>query len=240
MLKTIPKRKCFVGLFDILGFSNMVENDQLENIWKAYIGIRTSATFIKNNLESWLKQKIVNIRTFSDTFLIYTADHTNKSQDDIDEYFNAVLGICEALFHSSNSYEIPIRGAITVGEIIVEEGIILGKPIVEAYKMEQSQNWIGCWIGDDAIKCISERLRDRHMNGNLILKYKIPLKDGDVKECYVFNWADSSFDPNWNLGFLKEKSKHDWSSEQKHRNTRDFIRFMKQFIKNKKTAEPSH
>ena len=75
------------------------------------------------------------------------------------------------------------------------------------------------------------------MNGNLILKYMIPLKEGDVKECFVFNWADSFFEPNWDLGFLKAKSNHDWTSEQKHRNTRDFIRFMRKLIKDKKAAE---
>jgi hypothetical protein len=68
MLKDVPKRLCFVGLFDILGFSNMVKNDQLEYVWKSYIDIKSSATFIKDNLESLLQSKIVNIHTFSDTF----------------------------------------------------------------------------------------------------------------------------------------------------------------------------
>ena len=237
MLKAVPKRRCFVGLFDILGFSNMVKNDQLEYVWKSYNDIKPSTTFIKDNLESYLKRKIVNIDTFSDTFLIYTADHRDKRQEDIDEYFNAMLGVCDALFHSANSNEIPIRGAITVGELIVDEGLLLGKPIVEAYEMEQNQNWMGCWISDDAVKCVSKRLLDRQMNGNLILKYKIPLKKGDIKECYVFNWADSFFENNWEHGFFKVKSNHDWCSEQKHRNTRDFIKFMRNFIRDKKAAE---
>jgi hypothetical protein len=100
--------------------------------------------------------------------------------------------------------------------------------------MEQNQNWMGCWISDDAIKCISKRLLDRQMNGNLILKYKIPLKKGDIQECYVFNWADSFFEDNWEHGFLKVKSIHDWSAEQKHRNTRDYIKFMRNLIRDKK------
>jgi hypothetical protein len=125
MVKCVPKRQCFVGLFDILGFSNMVKNDQLENIWKSYNEIKSSTTFIKDNLESLLKRKVVNIDTFSDTFLIYTADHKDKVQEDVDKYFNAMLGVCDALFHSANSNQIPIRGAITVGELIVDEGSYL-------------------------------------------------------------------------------------------------------------------
>lgn len=235
----VPKRQCFVGLFDILGFSNMVKNDQLEHVWKSYNDIKSSTTFIKDNLESLLKRKIVNIETFSDTFLIYTADHRDKSQEDIDEYFNAMLGVCEALFHSANTKQIPIRGAITVGELIVDESLIIGKPIVEAYEMEKDQNWMGCWISDDAIKCVSKKRLDRHMHGNLILKYNIPFKKGNIKECYVFNWAgvDGFSENNWDCGFLKVKSNHDWCSEQKHRNTRDFIKFMRHFMRDKKAAE---
>lgn len=119
----------------------------------------------------------------------------------------------------------------------MDEGLLLGKPIVKAYEMELNQNWIECWISDDVVKCVSKRLLDRQMNGNLILKYKIPLKKGDIKECYVFNWADSFFENNWNHGFLKVKSNHDWCSEQKHRNTRDFIKFMRNFIRDKKASE---
>ena len=48
----VPKRQCFVGLFDILGFSNIVKNDQLEKVWKSYIELKSSTTFIKENLES--------------------------------------------------------------------------------------------------------------------------------------------------------------------------------------------
>jgi hypothetical protein len=237
MLKDIPCRQCFVGLFDILGFSNMVKNDQLKYVWKSYKDIKSSTTFIKENLESLLDRKIVNIDTFSDTFLIYTADHRDKGQEDIDEYFNAMLGVCDALFHSANSNRIPIRGAITVGELIVDEGVLLGKPIVEAYEMEQNQNWMGCWISDAAFECVSKQLQDRHMNGNLILKYKIPLKKGDIKEYYAFNCADSFSENNWEHGFFEVKSNHDWRSEQKHRNTRDFIKFMRNSIRDKKAVE---
>lgn len=237
MVKGIPKRQCFVGLFDILGFRNMVKNDQLEYVWKSYNEIKSSTTFIKDNLKSLLNRKVVNIDTFSDTFLIYTADHRDKGQEDIDEHFNAMLGICDALFHSANSNQIPIRGAITVGELIVDKGLLLGKPIVDAYEMEQNQNWMGCWISANAIDCISKQLLDRQMNGNLILKYKVPLKKSDIQECYVFNWADSYLEDNWEHGFLKVKSTHDWCAEQKHRNTRDYIKFVRNFIRDKKAAK---
>ena len=41
MLNAVPKRQCFVGLFDILGFGNMVKNDHLEYVWKSYKEIKS-------------------------------------------------------------------------------------------------------------------------------------------------------------------------------------------------------
>lgn len=221
-----PKRQCFVGLFDILGFREMVANDRLEVIWKAYSEIKSSASFIKDNLESLFKLRIINVENFSDTFFMYTADISGKGQDETDEYFNAILGVCDALFHSANTNSIPTRGTITAGELIVNEGISIGKTIVEAYEMEQKQDWIGCWISDAAIKRISGTLLERHMKGNLILRYRVPLKTGEINEYYVFNWVNLPFEADYDSLMLRVKPDHEWTAERKHRNTRDFIRFV--------------
>ena len=98
MAVKVPTRQCFVALFDILGFKDIVNNDILEKVWKAYSEIKSSTSFIQDNLESLFKQQIVTVESFSDTFLIYTADYSNKAQEDIDKYFNAILGVCDALF----------------------------------------------------------------------------------------------------------------------------------------------
>ncbi|MGD0884895.1 MAG: hypothetical protein ABSA46_08490 [Thermodesulfovibrionales bacterium] len=226
MAVKVPTRQCFVALFDILGFKDIVNNDILEKVWKAYSEIKSSTSFIQDNLESLFKQQIVTVESFSDTFLIYTADYSNKAQEDIDKYFNAILGVCDALFHSANSNGIPIRGAITTGELIVSEGIQIGKPIVETYEMEKRQDWIGCWISDDASRLISEKLLERHIKGNLILKYKIPLKSGDIVHGYVFNWVDLPFENDYDHGMLRAKVGRDEDVERKHRNTRDYIKYV--------------
>ncbi len=226
----LPKRMCFVGLFDILGFSNLVKNNQLEKVWKAYSEIKTSASFIKTNLESIFKMKIINVENFSDTFLMYTTDCNNKKEEDIDECFNSLLGVCDALFHSANTNGIPIRGAITIGEVIVDKGIHIGKPIVEAYEMGQCQDWIGCWISNDAIEHISNRLLERHIKGNLILRYKIPFKCGRIKNCYVFNWVNLPLEGDYDFGVLKVRPGHDWSAERKHINTRRYIDYVQKCV----------
>ena len=233
MTDDILKRQCFVGLFDILGFRNIVKNDKLEDVWKAYRETTSHSSYIMDNLDSLFKSKIINIDSFSDTFLIYTADHSNLGQEAIDTHFTVLLAVCDALFHSANTNKFPIRGAITVGELIVKEGIHIGKPIVDAYEMEQKQDWIGCWICDDAIKLISKELLQRHMDGKLIFKYKIPFKSADIIYCYVFNWVYLPFEEDYDYGFLVKKPGHDWSVERKHRNTRDYIKFVQSSFQKK-------
>lgn len=222
----VPKRQCFVALFDILGFKDIVETGNLKDVWRTYSDLRSSPRAVKENLQSWFKREVINIETFSDTFLIYTSDFTNKQQNEIDEDFDAVLTVCDVLFHSANNNAIPIRGAITAGELIVDKGIYIGEPIVEAYKMEKQQDWIGCWIDEKAIKRISKKRLDRQIKGKLILSYNIPFSNGDIINCYVYNWVNLPFSKDYDNGVLKVKPWHDWPAERKHRNTRDFIKYV--------------
>ena len=227
-----PKRQCFVGLFDILGFKDLVKNHELDRVWRAYDDVKTKTSNIKYNLESLFQKKLITIDNFSDTFLIYTADHSEKENKD--EYFKALMATCDALFHSANTNELPIRGAITVGELIVNDGVHIGKPIIDAYEMEQKQEWIGCWISDDVINALSSELKTRYLKGNNIIRYKIPLKSDDVIDRYVFNWVDPPFEPDYDFGVLKLKKKHDWRAEKIHRNTREYIKYVTDYIKKNK------
>jgi hypothetical protein len=222
MSDRVPKRNCFVGLFDILGFSNMVKKYQLDKIWEAYNYLKSTTSFMKDNIESIFKSKLVNIEMFSDTFLMCTANCYNQTKKDA--CFNALLGVCDGLFQSAIINKMPIRGAITYGEVIVNDNVIIGKPIVEAYEMEQKQDWMGCWINDNAIKKVGSKLLDRHEKGKLIIKYKVPFKSGEIKECYVFNWVQLPFEGDYDHGALIVKPGHDWPAERKHINTKKYIR----------------
>ena len=59
------------------------------------------------------------------------------------------MGICASFFCENLLNGIPVRGAITVGEAVVdnESGVYLGLPLSEAAEVEKAQAWLGISLG---------------------------------------------------------------------------------------------
>jgi hypothetical protein len=181
----LNKTECFVGVFDILGFSNLVRNSKLEEVANLYVKVKKYFEDMLCDINLLCNREIVKFYNFSDTFLI----HTHK-KDDIN--FQALLVACDALFlgvnEAAQNNNIAIRGAINSGEIISVEGVLIGRPIIEAFEKEKQQEWIGCWIGVD---CFNEDQFKEYICDKSIVEYSIPLKYGILKNCYAFNWVKS-------------------------------------------------
>ncbi|MEW6408950.1 MAG: hypothetical protein AB1488_02405 [Nitrospirota bacterium] len=237
MEKDITKKESFVALFDILGFSNLLKNNELDKVANTYIKAKKDFEDNVSHINSLLQKDAVTFHIFSDTFLMYTSEVNGTS-------FLALLAACDFLFLAAIENELPIRGATAVGELIVSHGIEIGKPIVEAYENEKKQDWIGCWITDDCMAIIN---RDKHLTGKDIVEYEIPLKDGEVKKRYAFNWVKSlprkimhekkkrdftTDEIKEEIKFLREMPS-DWKVKRMHDNTIKFIDFVlsPEFIK---------
>jgi hypothetical protein len=242
------KKKCFVGLFDILGFKDIVRNNKLNLVYKSYKSAQSCFKEIIDHINAISKQlgkvplqeDAISFHIFSDTFLV----HTSKVSD---RDFLVLLTACDSLFLAGHKNKLQIRGATSVGELIVADGIEIGKPIIDSYENEQRQDWIGCWITKECIKNISKQALDEHLKSKSILKYEIPMKDGKVKHEYAFNWVKSI--PNIikhresknevTLEEIKKEMKFyrkaptEWSAKRKHENTMKFIDFVlsPEFIK---------
>jgi len=220
----IPIQRCFVALFDILGYAELIKTSGLRDVFSTYEKVKKKTVDMQDAL-SGLDYSIT-VRAFSDTFLFYTSDTINQRPEKIDEAFLALLAICEYLFIAANQNKLPIRGAITEGKLIVTNGIEIGQPIVDAYKMEQKQEWIGCWVAQACIRRISQAALQENLQEKAIVKYNIPLKEGSVKKVYAFNWVQSGPSQVKDFHFLEKKKGHDWSVERKHKNTWEFIKFI--------------
>ncbi len=226
------KIQCFVGLFDILGFSNLVDTHQLDKVADLYSKVKNYFEEMLNDVNSLCNREIVRFYNFSDTFLIHT-----KNRENID--FQALLVACDALFlgfnEAAQNDNIAIRGAITSGEIIAVEGIVIGQPIIEAFRKERQQEWIGCSISD---QCLDKEQLKEYINDKSIVEYVIPLKDGIVKNCYAFNWVKSIAHKykiekrNFDFGsreiiaeinFLKSEPQ-EWDVKRKYDNTITFVK----------------
>jgi len=226
----ITKKESFVALFDILGFSNLLKNNELDKVAETYIKAKRDFEDYVSHINALLQKDAVTFRIFSDTFLIYTSEISDTS-------FQALLAACDFLFLAALENELPIRGATAIGELIVSNGIEIGKPIVEAYENENKQDWIGCWITD---QCMARINKEKHLTGKDIVEYEIPLKDGEVKKMYAFNWIKSltkkimleKRKKDFNTDEIKKEIKFfrkqpsDWKVKRIYDNTNKFIDFV--------------
>jgi len=131
----------YLLFLDILGFSKMVETKTTPEIYAV----------IDDALKSFGRWEKLNgsFKTiyFSDTFIFYQASEGYESWAFLDIY--AISGmILSALL----AKEIPARGVISFGEFEVKldttgfTQVYFGKALIEAYKAEQLEKWIGITI----------------------------------------------------------------------------------------------
>ncbi len=130
----------FVGLFDVLGFKALIASTPLTEVVERYrdlVRLKRLATRIP--VIGPRRSRIDRVRTtvFSDTILIWCGDSATQ--------LDSFLVACAALVASAIDAGWPLRGGIAYGDAFlrVEERIFVGRAIVDAYKMEQSQEWIG-------------------------------------------------------------------------------------------------
>jgi hypothetical protein len=125
----------------------------------------------------------------------------------------------------SQTHPVLFRGAIAFGECLIQTAAqpycYLGAPIIEAYELEQAQDWSGVALASSAA-VLTERARD----ALLFLEYPVPLKRrccGTIDEpALVVNWLSP--------GMTAETISHSFGPqpaardvERKRRNTLAFF-----------------
>lgn len=217
----------FVAAYDILGYGSWIKENDLFKVATTHENMKH---MVKTNTEGYINyaigKPIITTHSYADTFLIYTNEISDTG-------FNALIVACQFMFIAAISYGLPIRGAAVCGEFYVSKNLITGKPIIEAYEKEIQQDWIGCWITGECLKKISKEARQKFVKEREIVKYPIPFNDGVVRKVYAYNWIygiKSMYNNainNWEtLSFLQKKNSHTWREERKHKNTKEFIKFV--------------
>jgi hypothetical protein len=142
----------YILFIDILGFSDLVNNQGTESVYSV----------INEALHAFRRWEELNqnFRTiyFSDTFIFY--------QEPIgygDWAFLDIYAIGAMILTSLLAKGIAARGAITFGDFIVNQDssgrhqVYFGKALIEAYRAEQRENWIGITIEPSAWKPYEEK-----------------------------------------------------------------------------------
>lgn len=222
--------KGFVAIFDILGYGAWVDDTVLLEVWMRQMNIKE---MIRVNVENFINYSIkrqdrliISVISYADTFLIYTSEISDDS-------FKALMVGCQMMFIAADTFSLPIRGATACGEFYVSDtkDVIIGKPIIEAYKNERKQDWIGCWITGECLDKISKEANQYIIGEKMIIKYPIPFKEGAVREdvyAYnlLYNMPPEFINDIETTGYLQKKKTHRWQDERKHKHTKEFLNYI--------------
>jgi len=147
----------FSGLFDVLGYSKMVESmkDDLDDLINIYTNTLMNVDDLALSLEGKKKFLLASIETksfaFSDTIVLYQ-DMPKGPVIMQTPTINAFLGEVCYLLRLAFERGIPLRGAVSFGEYYVQEdkSCFLGYPVIEAHKKEKEQMWSGAILCESA------------------------------------------------------------------------------------------
>lgn len=131
----------WLAYFDLLGTKNLVASKDIYSVFAAY-----QMAFEK--LARWKERhSCVSYSWFSDTFIIYTDDESAES-------FEAIEMVCRWFIFSLITKKIPLRGALSCGELYVDENrkIFLGKALLESYEYGENQDWLGFILSPSSVE----------------------------------------------------------------------------------------
>lgn len=251
----------YLAYLDILGFKEMIENNTLQVIEGLYSTFepsilysmgRTNIDYLLNDYKlsgtklAPIETTNLNTLVISDSILIWT-DDTNPNN------FVQLVTTVKHHLHLSMKLGIPLRGAITYGQLSTKFGrhenspkqnsfaTLLGLPLTKAYVLENRSEWSGCVIDNSCIeeyeKQIELNLADNpnciKLDGlirlDILNKYFVPMKVGKLEEFYCINWtnyflSDQISEEDVRKSFKSHNKKSDnWEVETKIRNTIDYL-----------------
>lgn len=225
----------FIAVCDILGFSALVRENDLDSV------VVNSLGFFRKALSHSLHKSgfpiappptaeltthsYVGVAWFSDTILLYT-------KEDSDEAVRALLStVAWLLFETLLHGQTKVRAGIAYGQAFIDpvNSLFVGQPIIEAHEMEQDQEWSGAALTPSAYERIPELARTGIYADWWLIPHDVPLKQHRKVRTLAVNWNMGFHNPEWRLLWSKNAdspSHDDWKSNQsiceKFTNTRDF------------------
>lgn len=136
-------------------------------------------TFFSDSIVFWIKHDVIRFKDFSQ--------------------------LCAEFFCEILNLGIPMRGGISIGEAYMNKRkkIFVGRPLVEAVKVEQSQKWLGMSFGN-SFDVEPYKYLFLHLNSN-ILFFQEHKKEGYAENIpgFVLDWP-SQWEKMYNKSLLKQ------------------------------------
>jgi hypothetical protein len=195
MRNVLNYENAMVGLFDILGFKNILFSIPLKEVVDVHYGYLREALYFGIFAEepkhdpTWEEirdQNKLGVAWFSDSVLIYSL------RDNEDNYCDLIRASAYMLMKTICCSYPPIRFRIGIsyGEVFIdpEKQIYLGKPIIQAYKLQEKQQWSGGILDKFAKAKIPQYVKDQNYPFPwFLIPYKVPLKLNEKNGFSVVN-----------------------------------------------------
>lgn len=225
---------------DILGFRQKISKRSISekmNVYKRLVNGYKSAvkTYVrrgdrKNNIRP-IVIKHSNITWFSDSIILYSKElNRSNNAKEIKSLIDSAINIFNNLLVEG----FPVRGAIEIDSFYAdeEENIYVGQGLISAYELAESCDWAGIVLTEKATLYINEKLCEERFMDDLFEcfieeGYKVPLKNGEVKEYDVLNWTiyDAEISENTISDSFKYRSSiKKWDVYRKLQNTINFFK----------------
>lgn len=224
-----------VAVCDILGFSELVEQQPLGAVVDNAIGWFRKAlnhSLLKNGFPSETPSlptlevhPDVGIAWFSDTVLFYTKQDNDQA---VRELLSTVAWL---LFETILEGVTKLRGGIAYGPVHLEpeNSLFVGKPIIEAYRLEQSQQWSGVALAASAVARLPECVRTGELLDWWVKPWDVPRKGLAPLHTLAVNWNQGIHRPDWRLRWSdasEDPTETDWDTKpdicEKFVNTKRF------------------
>lgn len=139
--------KGYIAFLDLLGFEREVLDESFPQKFRQYSRIIAEAVYAQER--SYVSEGDIQFVVFSDSAIL--AASGNATLDDL------VIATANILYRSLTELHFPIRGCISTGSWWAgwhESGdvCIAGRPIIDAYRYEQRQDWVGVMLSPEVLR----------------------------------------------------------------------------------------
>lgn len=226
----------FIALFDILGFSKLVEKVGSKGVLDIYQKLINLAILSKS-YKSYQKIKVapnryvmgsfyipVKYAYFSDTIILWTKVET--------EHFHTLspfVARCADLICEALNLGLPLRGSLSfgLGTMHKASNTYIGEALIEAHSLEKMQKWLGASLGNSFLMPeLREALNEKLVVPAFCSHFKKELDQAFpyLSIDWITRWKENKYpDLETTLNKLMEAAPE--KNKEYYQNTIDFINF---------------
>lgn len=175
---------CWVGFLDLLGMKRLSKS---EDHIPYFVALSQAIEQFRDRVKAW--DNDVGYAWFSDSFLVYSNDDSKAS-------FLAIDSICRWFSYFLITGNIPVRGAISCGQLYSDRknNLFFGKALTEAYEYGEAQDWIGLILTPSATDHLEQlKLSAKKLNSYAFTEIPYNKKLGSLTKnlpaCIIGNWT---------------------------------------------------